>query len=397
MPTILAREDGAPAALSFDLNTTLGALEVGIVVALFLSGMVTAQALAYSRRCRSDSRVLKCVVSRFILDALRIFTWLMFNQVGLCWALDLGHSIAICHTLYTITVTQYAQPEALLIPPLSLDTSILLSGFIGPLEQGWFTYRRYRLTKSPLLPLLCMCLTLARFVGIIGLSTIALHAYPLPEYNERAGWLIETVVIISAALDTILATALCYYLSSWRLDKSRVLRKIVNQIMIWTVETGTATILGALGLLVTYLTMKDNCTSLGPPSAAHLKKDVYVGFFVIIPKLFANSLLLSCVLTIVINAREQFSNTIRSNKFRDLDAAQPFDGAQFASSAETFSLIHARFQVAQIEMSSFPSPTASEGGMGILGIRSPGRYFSEDKDRVAFSSMESPTDVYDGP
>ncbi|KAJ7166133.1 hypothetical protein C8R46DRAFT_294649 [Mycena filopes] len=340
MPTILAREDGVPAALSFNLNTTLGALEVGIVVALFLSGMVTAQALSYSRRSRSDSRVLKCVV-------------------GLCWLLDLGHSIAICHTLYTITVTQYAQPEALLIPPLSLDTSILLSGFIGPLEQGWFTYRLYRLTKSPFLPLLCICLTLARFVGIIGLSTIALHAYPLPEYNERAGWLIETVVIISAALDTILATALCYYLSSWRLDKSRVLRKIVNQIMIWTVETGTATILGAVGLLVTYLTMKDNY--------------VYVGFFVIIPKLFANSLLLS------LNAREQFSNTIRSNS---VTLMQPNPS-----------------MVAQFEMSSFPSPTASEGGMGmgILGIRSPGRYFSEDKDRVAFSSTESPTDGYEGP
>ncbi|KAJ7166138.1 hypothetical protein C8R46DRAFT_1219892 [Mycena filopes] len=277
MPTILTRQDGAAAALSVNLNTTVGALETGILVA----------------------------------------------------------------------------PETLLIPPLSLDTAILLSGFIGPLEQGWFTYRLYRLTKSPVLPLLCMCLTFARLVGIIGLSTIALHAYPIPEYNERAGWIIEAIVIISAAVDTTLATTLCYYLSSWRLDKSRVLHKIVNQIMIWTVEPGAATIFGALGLLVTYLTMKDNY--------------VYVGFFVIIPKLFANSLLLS------LNAREQFSNTMHSN-------ALTLGQANLS-------------MVAQLEMPSFSSPSASLG-MNILGIQIPDRGIHADKERVALSGMELPTNVY---
>jgi hypothetical protein len=89
------------------------------------------------------------------------------------------------------------------------------------LNKGWLTFRLYKLTNAPVLPLFCTALAFARFVGIVGLSFIALQAYPITEYNARAGWLIETIVIISAVLDTILVLALCYHLSSWRLDKSR--------------------------------------------------------------------------------------------------------------------------------------------------------------------------------
>ncbi|KAJ7913373.1 hypothetical protein B0H13DRAFT_2326357 [Mycena leptocephala] len=274
LPTTAMISTSAVPALSFDLGTTIGALEIGILVALFLSGMATVQVILYFQRHWHDSRGLK-----FAVD--------------LCWALDFGHTIAICHTLYTITVTQYGHPELLIIPPLSLDVSILLSGFIGPLQQGWFTYRLYKLTNKPVLPLFCMCLAIARFVGIIGLSTIALGTPPIPEYNRRAGWLIEAIVIVSASLDTILVSSLCYYLSSWRLDKSHVMHKIVNQIMTWTIETGSVTIIGALGLLITFLTMKDNL--------------VYIGFFVVIPKLFSNSLLLS------LNARDRFAEVIRAD------------------------------------------------------------------------------------
>ncbi|KAJ7811110.1 hypothetical protein B0H13DRAFT_1926938 [Mycena leptocephala] len=295
MPT-LQHSTPTNARLSLDLGTTIGALEISILVALFLSGMVTVQAWLYFQRYRRDPRALRCLV-------------------GFNWSLDFVHTIAICHTLYTITVTQYGHPELLLVPPLSLDTAIMMSGFIGPLEQGWFTFRLYKLTNAPVLPLFCTALAFARFVGIVGLSFIALHAYPITEYNARAGWLIETIVIISAVLDTILVLALCYHLSSWRLDKSRGMNKIVNQIMTWTMETGALTIIGALGLLITV----SNKWKVEPDSSMPQVLDnekqllnaftvVYVGFFVVLPKLFSNSLLLS------LNARQRFAEDMRADR-----------------------------------------------------------------------------------
>ncbi|KAF8212768.1 hypothetical protein K438DRAFT_1957376 [Mycena galopus ATCC 62051] len=245
--TMSPRPRDAESTLPFNIFTTVGALEIGIMVALILSGMVGAQVISYFRRGRDDPKV-----------------------VGICGSLEICHSIAICHTLYTVTVIQYGQPELLLVPPLSLDLTMVMSGFMGPLEQGWFAYRLYRLTKTLTLPVFCMCLTIMRFIGLMGLSFIALHQYPLPEYTQRAGWLIECIVIISAVLDTTLVGALCYFLSSWRLDKSRVMHKIITQIMTWTIESGAVTVVGALGLLVTFLTMKNNM--------------VYIGFFVVQPK-----------------------------------------------------------------------------------------------------------------
>ncbi|KAF7363018.1 O-methylsterigmatocystin oxidoreductase [Mycena venus] len=292
----------AEPSFSFNLFTTVGALEIGVLVALFHSGLLAAQVLIYFQRHKSDPWGLRCLV-------------------GVCGTLDFGHTIAICHTLYTVTIVQYGKPALLLVPPLSLDTTILMSAFIGPLEQGWFTYRLYRLTKKYTLPLFCLSLTIARFVGLVGLSSIALRAYPLPEYYQRASWIIEAVVIVSAVLDTTLVAALCYYLSSWRLDKSRVMYKIVNQIMTWTIETGALTIVGALGLLITFLTMKDNF--------------IYIGFFLVQPKFFSNSLLLS------INARDRFSETIRSSVPHSRPPASSMIG--------------------QLEMATFPpSPTTPE-------------------------------------
>jgi hypothetical protein len=75
-----------------------------------------------------------------------------------------------------------------------------LGAYLSELK-GWFTYRLRRLTKRVALPFFCLVLTLARFVGLIGLSVIALHQYSLPEYNKRASWIIESVLIVSAVLD----------------------------------------------------------------------------------------------------------------------------------------------------------------------------------------------------
>ncbi|KAJ7460201.1 hypothetical protein FB451DRAFT_1270616 [Mycena latifolia] len=272
MPASVARDvDSTP---MIDLATTIGALEISVLVALFLAGILVVQVWLYFQKSYRDHWGLKVLV-------------------GVTWALDVGHTIALCHTLYTITVIQYGQPEKLIIPPLSLDTAILLSGFIGPLEQGWFTYRLYRLSRRLSLALFCTLLAGARFVGILWLSVIALHAYPLPEYRVRAGWLIEAVVVVSATLDTVLVTALCFYLSSWRRDGSPRVHKILTQIMTWSVETGSMTVIGALGLLITFLTMPDNF--------------IYIGFFAVIPKVFSNALLLS------LNARERFAQLMHDN------------------------------------------------------------------------------------
>lgn len=120
------------------LQTTVGALEIGVLLAIFLFGVLTVQVYIYFDWYPRDPVGFKFLVGR---RARRILVCTYTAQVALVWLLDLGHTIAILHLIYTITVTQYGQPALLTAPPRSLDAAILLSGFIGPLEQVLVFFR----------------------------------------------------------------------------------------------------------------------------------------------------------------------------------------------------------------------------------------------------------------
>jgi hypothetical protein len=135
----------------FDAAPTIGALQIGVLFAVCLFGAVSIQVSYYfgSFECRflRDIRwtghSLLHSFSRSVSSqgAGAWFTLLVLSlheydlKVALVWCLDLGHTIAICNGLYIITVVQYGHPELLDIVPNSLNLSIVLSGFIGPLEQ----------------------------------------------------------------------------------------------------------------------------------------------------------------------------------------------------------------------------------------------------------------------
>ncbi|KAJ6501149.1 hypothetical protein C8R47DRAFT_1008636, partial [Mycena vitilis] len=68
------------------LDDTLGAVEIGGVVATFLFGIGTPQTYHCYHLFPKDTRVLK-------------------SMVGLLWFLELGHTISTWHTVYTLTVT----------------------------------------------------------------------------------------------------------------------------------------------------------------------------------------------------------------------------------------------------------------------------------------------------
>ncbi|KAJ7641865.1 hypothetical protein FB45DRAFT_901199 [Roridomyces roridus] len=255
-------------SISGSIPATVGALEVGILFAIFLSGVCTVQVYVYFHQYPKDPWGLKLLVA-------------------LIWVLDLTHSILLCHLIYTITVTQYGRQEDLLIPPKSLNASLLISGLMGPLEQGWFTYRLFKFTKTLPLPVLCFTLSLLRLAGSIGLFSVSLDEMTLYAFQDRLLWLIAAVIIVGAAVDVILVVALCYHLRFWSRDGFQRMSRLVNQLMTWTIETGAITTTGALALLITFLTMHDNF--------------IYIGFFVLMAKLFANSLLFS------LNARERFA------------------------------------------------------------------------------------------
>jgi len=185
----------------------------------------------------------------------------------------------LCNAIYILTVIQYGHPELLEIVPDSLNLTIILSGFIGPLEQGWFAYRLYKFSSSWYLPAFCSLLSTCRTAGSVIVGIIAYSGITVTAFIQDWGWIMEICLVIGAVTDILLVIGLCYYLKSWRGDGLDRMNRLVNRLMQWSIESGLITSIGAIFLLICFVTMQGNFN--------------WIGVSAVLPKLFSNSLLFS--------------------------------------------------------------------------------------------------------
>ncbi|PPQ66059.1 hypothetical protein CVT24_000241 [Panaeolus cyanescens] len=216
MNILIRSSQTAQVAQKFDADSTLGAIQVGVMISLFLFGLVTAQVYIYMNRFHNDPWILKYLVPTV-------------------WILELAHTICVCHALYVITVTQYGRPQLLVVPPLSLDAAILFSGFIGPIEQGWFAYRVYRFSQRLFIPICCTILAFTRWLGSMALSIVAFHRLTIEDYMAHWSWLLTSILVVGACADVILAGSLCFYLNQWKGAGFQRTSKLIKRLMLWTI------------------------------------------------------------------------------------------------------------------------------------------------------------------
>ncbi|KAJ7088053.1 hypothetical protein B0H15DRAFT_949867 [Mycena belliarum] len=283
------------------LNYTIGALEIGAFTSIYLFGLVTSQVYIYFRKCAKDPWGLKLLVA-------------------LVWSLDIGHTVAIASTTYTSTIAEFGRPDLLDVLPRSLDVAIALTGMIGLLEQGWFEYRLHKFSKQLALPILCFFLSILRLAGSMGLFAIALRRLPLPAFEARAGWLITAILAVGVSVDCTLTATLCYHL---RYSPPVGFRRMTSQLMTWTIETGIITMCGAFVLLVTFLTLKTTF--------------IWIGCFVVLPKLYSGSLLLS------LNSRARLGRVVDEIMMANARGSDPPDDVSLSTVPPSVQLDHATF------------------------------------------------------
>jgi len=248
-----------------NLNYTVGAIEVGVLVSMFLFGVVSCQTWVYYRRFPTDAVLLKLLVATI-------------------WFLELGHTIAITHYLYTMTVLEFGNVFALVSPPKSLGSSILFSAFIGPLVQAWFAYRVLKLSAEAYIPAFCWLLSFLRCAATVAVGIEALLSTNLLVFKVQWKWLLTFILAVGAAVDVIIASSLCYFFRQLRATSFKRTVKVINQMMIWTIETGLLTSVAAVTMLVCFLLMQDNF--------------IWIAIYTFLAKLFSNSFLVS------LNARD---------------------------------------------------------------------------------------------
>ncbi|KAJ7671266.1 hypothetical protein DFH06DRAFT_112607 [Mycena polygramma] len=257
------------------LDGTLGVEEIGLIVGTFLYGIETLQTFNYYRMFPKDPRKLKTLVA-------------------VIWFLELGHTVCAWNAGYLATVTFYGQVEHIFNPPRTIYLTILFSSLINAVVQTFFAIRIRSLSNRWPITILCCILNLARFVCNMGLIAVCYNSSSFLILETQLHWLMTTASAIGPSVDVIIATALCYYL--WSLKRASGFdrtSRMVDTLIVWTVETTIITTVAGIMQLILFLSRPNDVS--------------WMTFYLIQAKLFSNSLLAS------LNGRQRLRMEAQSN------------------------------------------------------------------------------------
>ncbi|KAF8195299.1 hypothetical protein K438DRAFT_1934409 [Mycena galopus ATCC 62051] len=247
------------AAPPFDAATSIGAYQIGVLIAFMLFGIVTTQMYIYFNRFPDDDRRLKILV-------------------GACWIFELAHAMCIANVLYTWTILDFTNPAQVFGPvPTALSVSALFAGLVEACAQTFFAYRIFAFSKNYIMPAIIIFLAFAQLVGSITITITGCQTPSLPVFLDTWGWLLTTDWSIAAANDIFVTASLLTILIRQRSNALRKTAKLMDKLILWAVETGMITCAAAIIAVIWFETFGTNF--------------IWLAGHILAPKVISNSLL----------------------------------------------------------------------------------------------------------
>ncbi|EJD43212.1 hypothetical protein AURDEDRAFT_167629 [Auricularia subglabra TFB-10046 SS5] len=241
------------------LVPTYGMMEIGSVVAIFLSGIATLQTWNYFRNYWGDP-----VVTRLLVASI--------------YVMDTIHSATLVAAIYQYTIRNFGDYAALVSWIWELRLSIILNGVIAFVVQTYFCDRVRRVRQGYVLAGVCWSLSVARFAFNILMSrTISTHPVATTLLLPRFKWQITATLIVGAASDVAIAACICERLIHMRGQGFRETDRVLDRLVAFTVASGLLTSVAAVIEAILYLKLTHSYAFLIPYAA--------------VAKLFNNSLL----------------------------------------------------------------------------------------------------------
>ncbi|EPS96771.1 hypothetical protein FOMPIDRAFT_90843 [Fomitopsis schrenkii] len=222
------------AAFDISLNSTMGALFIGLVLSAIFQGITTMQAIFYYTTYPKDALYLKLMVA-------------------ILWALDMTSISIIAYGVYTYLVTDFLDPFALLHLNWSFATEPLVSGTIAFVVHVFLAHRIWRLTDwgAPI----------ALFIVVASLLPYATVFYAAAKGLSSDGswadvsadlrWTAITGITVSSGIDVIITVTICIqlYCSKSGISQSN---RMVHLLTMYTVTTGLIPTLVCFGDMIGY-------------------------------------------------------------------------------------------------------------------------------------------------
>ncbi|RPD70782.1 hypothetical protein L226DRAFT_513983 [Lentinus tigrinus ALCF2SS1-7] len=243
------------------LYDSFGAVLIGGLVALFLSGVAFLQVVLYWQTYPFDPKKTKAVVV-------------------VVWILDIVHSAMICTANWQNLVKNFGKWDGLDYITWSIAFTVALTATTTFLVHCFFSHRIHTLSRGNwwiTVPL--VTLALVRLVAATVSTTEMILLESFEQFVKKYAYVFTLGLSTSTALDIIITGILCYYLRQRKSGYDRMDR-IINTLTLYTVETGMLTCVTTAVALICWVRMSDNL--------------VFLGLHLAISKLYANSLLARC-------------------------------------------------------------------------------------------------------
>ncbi|KAJ3885808.1 hypothetical protein GG344DRAFT_82321 [Lentinula edodes] len=201
-------------------DATLGALEIGILIAGVLFGVITAQVYIHHQSFPNES------------------IWIKHGMVDLMWMIELGHTICIFHAIYFYTVIHFGDTDVISVLPVSVGAAVVLHGLVLLIVQGFFTYRIALFSGKPhIIPALSGILMFCQMLAVYTLSAqlITVATKSLKDFMDKWEWLMFTVLILRAIADVLISGSLVYHLVHSRDGAYRSTVAIVDKLILWSI------------------------------------------------------------------------------------------------------------------------------------------------------------------
>ncbi|KAF8578819.1 hypothetical protein K439DRAFT_1361090, partial [Ramaria rubella] len=177
---------------------TLGALVVSGFLSSVLYGVILIQLYVYITRGFRDPLWIRIIVNTLYWVDIRIF--------------ETTHTVVHWILIYTLTVTGYGRPKAILDKTLLMSLPFPLTGILSGMVQAFFAYRIRVFSKSIIIPTIALCgasvkrgLSIASCIILTGLATIEVAA-------AHFLWVSLAPLSIGVAMDVLITLSLCFYL-----------------------------------------------------------------------------------------------------------------------------------------------------------------------------------------
>ncbi|KAI0061313.1 hypothetical protein BV25DRAFT_775065 [Artomyces pyxidatus] len=259
--------------VDYQLANSMGAMFIGLVIDSVLYGIMTFQTYYFFNSDERDRLSLRLLIL-------------------LLWCLDTFQLILVCHAMYHFLILHYGQPGVLEYSVWSLDLEVAPTVLITFIVRCFFTVRLWHLSQQNIMLITAVMVFSFAQLGlglvICGLSFKKKAFDQLPHYEIPVALQQASAVVA----DILISGPLVYYLHKSKTGVTRT-NSLINQLIVWSVNTALVTGVIELAQLVVWVGMTRTL--------------IFIPFHFILAKLYTN-----CMLA-MLNGRQKLRETFEGH------------------------------------------------------------------------------------